>query len=31
MKAGLYLQAGALEVWVVAADGKQTIIKPPVA
>ena len=30
MKAGLYLQAGALEVWVVAADGKQTIIKPPV-
>ncbi len=29
MKAGLYLQAGALEVWVVAADGKTTVIKPP--
>ena len=29
MKAGLYLQAGASEVWVVAADGKTTIIKPP--
>jgi Uma2 family endonuclease len=28
MKAGLYLEAGALEVWVVAMDGKRKIIKP---
>ena len=26
MKAGLYLQAGASEVWVIAADGKRTVI-----
>ncbi len=29
MKAGLYMQAGAIEVWVVTTDGKTTIIKPP--
>jgi hypothetical protein len=29
VKAGLYLQAGAHEVWVVAPDGKRTIINPP--
>lgn len=28
MKAGLYLEAGALEVWVIAIDGKRKIIKP---
>ena len=28
MKAGLYLEAGAMEVWVVAMDGKRKIIKP---
>ena len=28
MKAGLYLQTGALEVWIVAADGKRTVVKP---
>lgn len=28
MKAGLYLQAGALEVWIVATDGKRTVVKP---
>ncbi len=26
MKAGLYLQAGAAEVWVVTLDGKRTVI-----
>lgn len=29
MKAGLYLEAGAVEVWVVAPDGKRTVIHPP--
>ena len=28
MKTGLYLEAGALEVWVVALDGKRTVMKP---
>ncbi len=28
MKAGFYLAAGALEVWVIAPDGKRTVIKP---
>ena len=28
MKAGLYLQAGATEVWVVGLDGKRTVIDP---
>ena len=28
MKAGLYLEAGADEVWIVALDGKRTVIKP---
>jgi Uma2 family endonuclease len=28
MKAGPYLEAGALEVWVIAMDGKRKIIKP---
>ena len=28
MKAGLYLQAGAVEVWIVATDGKRTVVKP---
>ena len=28
MKAGLYLEAGAIEVWVVALDGKRTVMKP---
>ena len=31
MKAGLYLQAGATEVWVVGLDGKKTVIHPPTA
>jgi Uma2 family endonuclease len=31
MKAGLYMQAGALEVWVVGADGKTSVLKPPSA
>lgn len=31
MKAGLYLEAGATEVWVVAPDGKRTVINPPSA
>jgi Uma2 family endonuclease len=29
VKAGLYLEAGAVEVWVVGLDGKRTVIKPP--
>lgn len=29
LKAGLYLQAGAQEVWVVGLDGKCTVINPP--
>ena len=29
MKAGLYLKAGAKEVWIEPLDGKRTIIKPP--
>lgn len=29
MKAGLYLEAGALEVWIVGLDGKRTEIRPP--
>jgi Uma2 family endonuclease len=29
LKAGLYLQAGAQEVWVVGHDGKRSIIHPP--
>ena len=29
MKAGLYLQAGAQQVWVVSLDGKRTVISPP--
>ena len=28
MKAGLYLQAGAVEVWIVTLDRKRTVIKP---
>ena len=28
MKAGLYFEAGAMEVWVAATDGKCKIIKP---
>jgi Uma2 family endonuclease len=31
MKAGLYLQAGAEQVWVVGLDGKKTVIHPPAA
>lgn len=30
MKAGLYLEAGALEVWIVGLDGKRTEFRPPV-
>ena len=29
MKAGLYLKAGAKEVWIDPLDGKRTVIKPP--
>ena len=29
MKAGLYLAAGAQQVWVVGLDGKRTVIDPP--
>jgi Uma2 family endonuclease len=29
MKAGLYLEAGAQQVWVVTLDGKRTVIEPP--
>ena len=29
MKAGLYLKAGAKEVWIEPLNGKRTIIKPP--
>ena len=29
MKAGLYLKAGAKEVWIEPLDGKRTVIKPP--
>lgn len=29
MKAGLYLQAGAQQVWIVTMDGKRTVIQPP--
>ena len=29
MKAGLYLQAGAKQVWVVTLEGKRTVIDPP--
>lgn len=29
MKAGLYLEAGATEVWVVTLEGKKTVIHPP--
>ncbi|MEQ1807980.1 MAG: Uma2 family endonuclease [Burkholderiaceae bacterium] len=28
MNAGLYLEAGALEVWVIAMNGKRKTIKP---
>ena len=28
MKTSLYLEAGALEVWVVSLDGKRTVMKP---
>jgi Uma2 family endonuclease len=31
MKAGLYLQAGAAEVWIVTEEGKRTVIKPSAA
>lgn len=31
MKAGLYLEAGAVEVWIVGLDGKRTVIRPPVS
>ena len=30
-KAGLYLEAGAREVWIVGLDGKRTVINPPIA
>lgn len=29
IKAGLYLEAGADEVWIQALDGQRTVIKPP--
>ena len=29
MKAGLYLKAGAREVWIEPLNGKRTVIKPP--
>ena len=29
MKAGLYLNAGAKEVWIEPLNGKRTVIKPP--
>lgn len=29
MKAGLYLEAGAEEVWIQTLDGQRTVIKPP--
>ena len=29
MKAGMYLKAGAKEVWIDPLDGKRTVIKPP--
>ena len=29
MKAGLYLEAGAKEVWIEPLNGKRTVIKPP--
>jgi Uma2 family endonuclease len=31
MKAGLYLQAGAEQVWIVTLDNKRTVIHPPAA
>jgi hypothetical protein len=29
MKAGLYMQAGAKEVWIVTLSGQRTVIRPP--
>jgi Uma2 family endonuclease len=29
MKAGLYLEAGAKDVWIQTLDGQRTVIKPP--
>jgi Uma2 family endonuclease len=31
LKAGHYLAAGALEVWIVTLDGKRTVVKPETA